>query len=77
MHIGPRNWNMHFFDLQDESHYQELDTVDPYISQLFLTRKRATMYHTMPHSNKYLKNMDSELVRILQKNKLIDILYII
>lgn len=38
MHIGPET-GTHFFDLQDESHYQELDTVDPYTSQLFLTRK--------------------------------------
>ena len=51
MHIGPRNWNTHFFDLQDESHYQELDTVDPYISQLFLTRKRATMDLCHPLTN--------------------------
>ena len=31
----------------------------------------------MPPSNKYLKNMESILVRILQKNKLIGILYTI
>jgi len=51
MHIGPRNWNTHFFDLQDGSHYQELDTVDPYVSQLFLTRKRATIYLCHPLTN--------------------------